>query len=128
MKQPPLPGLQQPHITPIMASRLDLGFLFPLLDLKEATPPNESSVHILISIIMVTVIYCGFYLSVHFLKATERLKLGTMLSSFLVDLLLLVNTDVHMLLLCQLKLLKLFRLFTLQMQRCFFCYYATPIW
>lgn len=60
----------------------------------------------LIFIVIVTVI-CGFYLSVHFLKAVERLKLGTILSSFLVDLLLLVNTDVHMLLLSQLKLLKL---------------------
>lgn len=61
----------------------------------------------LISIVMVTVIYCGFYLSVHFLKAVKRLTLGTMLSSFFVDLLLLVNTNVHMLLLSQLKLLKL---------------------
>lgn len=61
----------------------------------------------LISIVMVTVIYCGFYLSVHFMKAVERLKLGTVVLFCCGFTSASLIVCIHLLLLSQLKLLKL---------------------
>lgn len=47
MKEPPLPRLQPPHITPTMASSQDRGLISPNLEMKNAVPPQESSSRII---------------------------------------------------------------------------------